>query len=122
LVEFDDHTFTPEEWGKTSADGLKAQYSAANKLAFGQVPLLDVNNGELHIVQSHAILKYLGRHYGFYQGTPEQLALVDLISAGTEDARSKLMKIKYSPASKEVKVSKLTTYFSVFAAFLTRAM
>jgi len=112
LVPFEDHTFTVEEWGKTSPTGLKAQYTADDKLAFGQVPLLDVNEGELFIVQSHAILKYLGRHYGFYQGTPEQLALVDLLSAGTEDARSKLMKIKYSPADEAVKAAMYEVYFA----------
>eukprot|EP01050_Picozoa_sp_SAG11_P030182 SAG11_NODE_8817_length_973_cov_1.813501_3_plen_119_part_00 len=36
-VDFVDATFTSDEWGKHSTEGLKAQWSASGKLAFGQV-------------------------------------------------------------------------------------
>ena len=52
-----------------------------NKLAFGQVPVLSVDD-DLHLVQSHAILRYLGRIHGFYVGSVETLANVDVIADG----------------------------------------
>ena len=52
-----------------------------NKLAFGQVPVLSVDD-DLHLVQSHAILRYLGRIHGFYVGSVETLAKVDVIADG----------------------------------------
>ena len=41
---------SPEEWGKTRPDGLKARFINSGKLAFGQVPVLSVDDS-LHIVQ-----------------------------------------------------------------------
>ena len=48
----------------------------------------------VHIVQSHAILRFLGRAYGFYSFDATVLASVDQASDGTEDARKGLMAIK----------------------------
>lgn len=99
-----------EAWGKTKPDGLKAKMTEAGKLPFGQVPLLTVD-GEQHIVQSHAMLRYLGRHYGFYTGTAAQLAAVDLAADGTEDIRKQLMKIKYSGGTDDEKEAAYKSYF-----------
>ena len=41
---------SPDEWGKTRPDGLKARFIKEGKLAFGQVPVLSVDDS-LHIVQ-----------------------------------------------------------------------
>ena len=42
-VPFVDATFSGDEWGKERADGLKATWSAEGKLAYGQVPLLEID-------------------------------------------------------------------------------
>ena len=36
-VLFLDETFTPDQWGKTKPDGLKAKMIKEGKLAFGQL-------------------------------------------------------------------------------------
>ena len=87
-IEFKDHSFSSDEWGKEQSDGLKAKWNAEGKLAFGQVPMLEVDG--MHIVQSHAILRYLGRKHGWYEGTPHELVRVDLVADGTEDVRLRL--------------------------------
>jgi len=109
-VEFVDDSFTSDEWGKTSPDGLKATWTAEGKLAFGQVPLLEMDG--LKLVQSHTILRYMGRKYGWYSGTPEQLAKIDLVADGTEDVRKKLGGIRYSEKSDEEKAAMYTQYFT----------
>ena len=54
-VELAEETFTGAEWGKGKPDGLKAKLMKENKLAFGQVPLLEIDG--LNLVQSHTILR-----------------------------------------------------------------
>ena len=134
-VPFADETFSPEEW---RAGGLKAKLIAEGKLAYGQVPLsvlslfwyvgtqfvqgratrsmlLDRQKNEVHIVQSHAILRYLGRLHGFYSDAPSVLARVDVASDGTEDARKGLMAIKYGGGTDEEKDAKYQAYFEAVA-------
>ena len=139
-VPFADETFSPEEW---RAGGLKAKLIAEGKLAYGQVPLLSVGpsglslfwyggtqfvqgkatrsmlldrqKNEVHIVQSHAILRYLGRLHGFYSDAPSVLARVDVASDGTEDARKGLMAIKYGGGTDEEKDAKYQAYFEAVA-------
>jgi len=108
-VKFTDESFTSEEWGKERDDGLKALWSLEGKLPFGQVPLLEVDG--LPLVQSHAILRYLGRKYGWYKGTPAELYKIDFISEGTEDVRKRLSAIRYSEASDAEKQKLYAAYF-----------
>lgn len=76
-----------------------------------QVPLLEVDG--LYLVQSHTILRYLGRKHGWYTGTPAQLAKIDLVADGTEDVRKRLSTIKYSEKSDEEKSALYAHYFTV---------
>ena len=121
-VAFEDQGFSGEAWGKGKPDGLKAEMMAAGKLAFGQVPLLTVTRGPTllamqprttYIVQSHAILRFLGREFGFYDDEwgAELLAAVDLAADGTEDVRSQLMKIKYGGGDDAAKEELYAQYF-----------
>jgi glutathione S-transferase len=49
--------------------------------------LEDPSNG-LHLVQSHAILRYLAAKHGWYEEIDAKtLALADAAAEGTEDAR-----------------------------------
>lgn len=104
-IAFEDAAFTSDEWGKDRPDGLKAQWTADGKLAFGQVPLLEADG--LQLVQSHAILRYLGRVHGWYDGTPAQLAAIDMLADGTEDVRKRLAAIKYAELSEAEKAAKV---------------
>lgn len=110
-IPFTDASFSSDEWGKFSPDGLKAKLTSEGKLPFGQVPLLEVDG--LYLVQSHTILRYLGRKHGWYTGTPAQLAKIDLVADGTEDVRKRLSTIKYSEKSDEEKSALYAHYFTV---------
>ena len=112
-LAFKDESFTSEQWGKDTPDGLKAEWVAAGKLPFGQVPLLEIDG--LNLVQSHTILRYLGRKQGWYSSnfmTAEQLARIDLVADGTEDVRKLLSAIKYSDDTDAEKARRLGLYFS----------
>ena len=110
-IAFHDHSFnytennfTGVEWGKagvennftTKPNGIKAKMLAEGKLAFGQVPMLEVDG--LQIVQSHSILRFVARKEGWYddyKDKSDQLAFIDMAADGTEDLRKRLMAIKY---------------------------
>jgi hypothetical protein len=87
-VPFVDAAFSSEEWGKERPDGLKAKLIRAGKLPFGQVPMLE--QGNFSLVQSHSILRYLGRAYGWYAGSAEELGAIDVVADGTEDVRKQV--------------------------------
>lgn len=54
-AEFEDVRLTPEEFAKKKEEGV---------FEWGQVPVLEVDGKSLS--QSHAILRFLGRKYGYY--------------------------------------------------------
>lgn len=56
-------------------------------LPFGQVPLLEING--LTLVQSQAIVRYLGRLYKLSGTSDAEMAYVDMISCATEDIRQR---------------------------------
>jgi len=109
-IPFEDASFKGDAWGKDRTDGLKASWTAAGKLAFGQVPLLEIDG--LSLVQSHAILRYLGRKVGWYSGTPGDLYRIDLVADGTEDVRKRLSAIKYAEISDEEKEKRYAHYMA----------
>lgn len=90
-VVYEESTFTPEEWPEVKEKGV-----ADGSLPFGQLPVVSVGF-QLHLAQSHAILRYLGRKYGMYQGTNEELARIDMIVDGVEDMRRKYSALVYDP-------------------------
>lgn len=56
----------------------------SGKLEFGQVPMLETADGK-HLCQSWAILRYLGRTYGYYPETPELAWKIDSTIDAVED-------------------------------------
>jgi len=66
----------------------------AKLLPFGQVPLLI--DGTHHLVQSKAILRYLGRKHNLYGDTEDQKIVADTLTEATVDFRSSWRKITYS--------------------------
>ena len=110
-VELNDASFTSAEWGKDRPDGLKAKWREEGLIPFGQVPLLELDGYRL--VQTHAILRFLGRTYGWYLGAPDELAAIDVVADGTEDVRKRLSEIKYSvDLTEDEKRARLATYFA----------
>jgi glutathione S-transferase len=55
-----------------------------DKLEFGQVPMLETADGK-HFVQSWAILRYLGRTYGYYPNDAELAWKIDSTIDAVED-------------------------------------
>ena len=108
-IEFEDATFAFDEWGKESAYGLKANWTKEGRLAFGQVPLLEIDG--LQLVQSHTILRYLGRKLKWYTGDKATLAKIDMISEGVEDVTRMLGAIRYMNATAMEKHEAAVKYF-----------
>ena len=107
-VAYEERAFTGEQW----RGGLKDAWTADGRVAFGQVPRLDVDG--LHLVQSHSILRYLARRAGAYAGfTNAQLARVDVAADGTEDVRKQLTAIKYDEnATDAEKAARFAAWFA----------
>ena len=62
------------------------------KFEFGTVPVLEMNGKRY--TQSKAILRFLGRTYGYYpESDPEQAFLIDSGIDGIEDLVQKYMKL-----------------------------
>ncbi|XP_005099402.1 glutathione S-transferase P 1 [Aplysia californica] len=64
-----------------------------SQMAFGQTPCLKDN--DLSLVQSNAILRYLGRKHGLYGSNEEEAAYIDMITEGIEDLRVKYVTMIY---------------------------
>ena len=72
-------------------DDLKA----SGKLPFGQLPALQVNEKDPLIVQSAAIMRYLGRLSNLYPVCPMKAALVDAIIDEETDLTTGLSVSRY---------------------------
>ncbi|XP_060678257.1 glutathione S-transferase P-like [Hemiscyllium ocellatum] len=70
----------------------KEQWATGNmrdSCAFGQLPKFQ--DGDLVLVQSNTILRYLGRQHNLYGKNVREATLIDMVNDGVEDLR-----IKYS--------------------------
>jgi len=86
----------PTDWPKTKQEGIES-----GKIPFGQMPVLF--NGDLHLVQSYAILRHLARKYDLYGSSSEQTHVDELLDE-TEDIRGKWTKYFFvDKASEESK-------------------
>lgn len=110
-VRFEDNGVDSKVWAKTELDGLKAKWTNEGRVAFGQLPMLEADG--VDIVQSHSIMRYLGRTVGgWYTGSPKELAVIDMAADGTEDIRKQLTAIKYSDDDTETKQSRYKVFFT----------
>ena len=82
--EFEDVRINGEQLAELKAEG---------KLEFGQVPMLE-HNGK-HLVQSWAILRYLGKHFGYYPETSEDAWAVDSLVDACEDYFTKYFRAQF---------------------------
>jgi len=70
----------PKDWMKEKAEGI-----ADGTLLFGQIPSL--RHGDLTLVQSNSILRYLGRKLNLVGSNEKEQALVEQLLDSAEDAR-----------------------------------
>ena len=60
---------------------------------FGQLPCL--RHGDLQLVQSSAIMRYLARKHDLYGAGDVEASLIDMIHDGQEDLRTKYIRMIY---------------------------
>jgi len=110
-IQFDDIRFTSDEW-----KAFKEKESKSGKLPFGQVPLLE--HGSFHLVQSNAILRYLGRKLDRYGSTDEERSLADQLMDGAEDSRLAYGRLIYTDkVAEDKKAAYLTKWRGEMANF-----
>nr|AAS01601.1 Pi-class glutathione S-trasferase [Anguilla anguilla] len=100
-----------DEWTKGD---LKA------KCVFGQLPKLE--DGDLALFQSNAILRHLGRKHGAYGKNDKEAAQIDMMVDGVEDLRLKYGRLIYQEydTGKEAYLKDLPDHLSKFEAVLAQ--
>lgn len=94
-VEFEDNRINGEQF---------VELKAAGKLEFNQVPSLEIDGHIL--VQSCAILRYLGKKYGYYPDEPTAMWKVDSLLDAAEDFYAKY-NAAFWQKDEEIKKAKL---------------
>lgn len=97
-VEFEDIRINHEQFAALKAEG---------KLEFGQVPMLEVDGKQF--VQTYAILRYLGKQYGYYPESPLDAWKVDSIVDATDDFLQKYFGAMFEK-NEEAKKTKVETF------------
>eukprot|EP00659_Diplonema_papillatum_P016356 gene16356-25072_t len=93
-IDFEEVRHTPETWPKAKIEGIES-----GLLTFGQLPALEYwnANGELTtLVQSVAIMNYLGRVHGLTRATDAELAKIDVIAGGVGDVKKRYGAMAYN--------------------------
>mmetsp|Transcript_37895 Transcript_37895/g.114460 ORF Transcript_37895/g.114460 Transcript_37895/m.114460 type:complete len:225 (-) Transcript_37895:100-774(-) len=83
------------EWEQVSLQN-HAQFldlRSKGRLLFGQLPLLEIDG--LDLVQSQAMVRYVGRRGGMAGKTPAEEALVDMVCDGVKDARGSVVSFPF---------------------------
>jgi glutathione S-transferase P len=88
------------------------------KTPLGQAPVL--HDGDLHLSQSNAILRYVSRKHGLYGSNDKEAALIDMINDQQEDFRQTYYYLVYHDfdANKEEYIKTLPSHLSTFEKFL----
>lgn len=68
---------------------------SSGKLAFGQVPLLEIDG--LNLTQSQAILRYLAKRGGLRGRTPAEEFKLDMIADTVNDCRNQVLGFPFMP-------------------------
>lgn len=104
-VEWEEVAHTAETWKEAKPRGVEE-----GLLTFGQVPALEYTDGEgktVTMVQSLAILQFLGRRHGLYGDaqveSDEQLVRVDVAAGGVMDVKKRYGKMAYAKAADQAK-------------------
>ncbi|XP_063044148.1 glutathione S-transferase P-like [Engraulis encrasicolus] len=99
-------------------DWMKGDLKAT--CVFGQLPKLQ--DGDLELFQSNAILRHLGRTHGAYGSNNKEASLIDMMNDGVEDLRLKYGKLIYQEydTGKDQYLKDLPDHLSKFDAYLAK--
>lgn len=88
------------------------------KTPLGQAPVL--HDGDLHLAQSNAILRYVSRKHGFYGTNDREAGLIDMINDQQEDVRQTYFYFIYNEfeTKKEEFIKSLPAHLAIFEKFL----
>ncbi|XP_043540973.1 glutathione S-transferase P-like [Chiloscyllium plagiosum] len=88
--------------------------------AFGQLPKFQ--DGDLVLVQSNTILRYLGRQHNLYGKNVKEATLIDMVNDGVEDLRIKysILIFKDYETGKDAFVKNLPTELKPFENILKK--
>jgi len=81
-LQFNDCKVSADEWAKIKPT-----------MQFGQVPCLQ--DGDFQLVQTGAIMRYLGRKHHLYATDPKDIAYLDMVYSGVKDMRMKYTRLIY---------------------------
>jgi glutathione S-transferase len=84
----------------------------------GQLPVF--TDGDLHLGQSNAILRYLARKHGLYGKNDKEAALIDMINDQQEDIRATYLRLIYLEydTGKDAYIKNLPNHLAIFEKFL----
>nr|ADV57678.1 glutathione S-transferase [Eisenia fetida] len=91
------------------------------KTPLGQLPVFQ--DGDLHLGQSNAILRYVARKHGLYGKNDREAALIDMINDQQEDIRQTYLHLIYQnyDAGKAAYIKNLPTQLAVLRKFLRKS-
>ena len=111
-AEYEDVRYTREKWAEVKSE-------SGSKFEYGQVPALE-KDGKVY-VQSDAILRLLGREYGYYPTDAVDAYRVDNLIDLTGDFRTPIMTAFFSGGTDEEKKKKfedlVANHFPKFFGF-----
>ncbi|XP_039511051.1 glutathione S-transferase P isoform X1 [Pimephales promelas] len=109
--ELKENLVTFDEWGKGE---IKAS------CLFGQLPKLQ--DGDLVLFQSNAMLRHVGRKHGAYGKNDCEASLIDMMNDSVEDLRLKYIKLIYQEydTGKEAFIKDLANHLKPFDAILAK--
>jgi glutathione S-transferase len=81
-IPYKENRYTPEEWKTVKPT-----------LPFKQLPLYEERENNIYIVQTQAILRYLGRKHDLYGVTENDRIRCDILQEAILDAREELIKL-----------------------------
>ena len=98
------HAKAPHENVLINGETLQ-ELKKSGKLEFGQVPMLETDDGK-HLVQSWAILRFLGRKYGYYPEDPETAWKIDSTIDAVEDYLNAYFKFHFESNEEKKAIAK----------------
>ena len=107
-VKYENNRFNRNDWPTIKAEGLKDR-----SLLYGQVPRLHIDGMDL--VETGAIMRYIGRKYNLLGETPETNAFGDMAYEGFVDCLNNYFKAVFSPNPED----KVNYYSKTLETFLS---
>mmetsp|Transcript_60838 Transcript_60838/g.114732 ORF Transcript_60838/g.114732 Transcript_60838/m.114732 type:complete len:268 (-) Transcript_60838:125-928(-) len=111
-----------ESWKEAKPHGVESGF-----LTFGQIPLLeytDSSGKNFTMVQSQAILQFLGRRHGLYSSdsmSDEEVIKTDVVMGGVADVKKRYGKMAYAKASElEKELEEYKTFLSTWLPYFER--